>query len=272
MSLLSSRNQALTALPSRITWRAKEGWVTEIGFVGDTELIRSIASAYSLSNFVEVDVNELEGGVSELRARTPTATNPDENPDNIAETPEIEWELLANDEQEDIKTSANARAIEVANAGMLAFVDKQIDALKEDLEQQTTASEVNVYVTEMSNNMAAISSAVQQYFLLRLRGVDSYTFSRWYIRKNVAISSISASIAASIVSGTLSNVDRYFTTAQLVAAETTIPTAISASLPSGGYWIKHTPVIRSNAQGRLTVSVEYYYTLDLSTFLYSAAS
>jgi hypothetical protein len=272
MSLLSSRNQALTALPSRITWRAKEGWVTEIGFVGDTELIRSIASAYSLSNFVEVDVNELEGGISELRARTPTATNPDENPDNIAETPEIEWELLANDEQEDIKTSANARAIESATPGVLAWVDKEIELLKEELEKAETAAEINSYVNAASAVMTGISSTVNAYFLLRLRGVDSYTFSRWYIRKNVAISSISASIAASIVSGTLSNVDRYFTTAQLVAAETTIPTAISTSLPSVGYWIKHTPVIRSNAQGRLTVSVEYYYTLDLSTFLYSAAS
>lgn len=272
MTLLSSRNQALTALPSRITWRAREGWVTEIGFVGETDLIRSIANSFSQSNYSEVEVNELEGGVSELRARTPTATNPDENPDSVVETPEIEWELLGNDEQEGINTAVNARAIESANPGVLAWIDKEIETLKTELEGVTTAAGIDALVNAASAVMSSISSAANQYFLLKLRGVDSYTFTRWYLRKNIAISSITASVAASIVAGTLSNIDRYFTTAQLVAAETTIPTATSASLPSGGYWIKHTPMIRSNAAGKLTVSVEYLYTLDLSTFLYTAAS
>lgn len=133
----------------------------------------------------------------------------------------------------------------------------------------TTAEQdaLRAFKNGTSTVTTGITSSDGLLFLAEIRkGTEGYQLSQYVLRQVKIIDPAWTSQIG------VSNVGKYYaTTAALLAAEPTIPTIIIPTFPDG-MWLKQTPTIAQQSNGKFESSQEWWYAVTWSALLYDQAS
>lgn len=97
-----------------------------------------------------------------------------------------------------------------------------------------------------------------------ISGVEAFPVSTYVLRRTITLP------AKTTLAPAFQYSNQIFTTASLVAYETTIPANLTSALPVG-YWQKKTPTAAQQADGRWVYRVEYWWSEEFDEFLYETA-
>jgi len=231
----------LTEQPTRREYDPRDGWSTLVTYHGPTAAVQGVIpnlvnQGLRFSEFpVQDGVRGIEIRFSDARDGAAPPTNPDDEQTTT-------WELVGNDLNKDLFDHANYTALPDANKKTLK--DYRNGAKKID-----------------DADVTALTGNAQKFRDLITKGVEGYTVAQYILRKT--------GVVALDWSGTfgVTNVgDYYATTADLTTAEL-VPATLKFSMPSGE-WLKRTPTIRQNRDGRWVGTQEWWHADTWSDVLY----
>lgn len=96
-----------------------------------------------------------------------------------------------------------------------------------------------------------------------ISGVEAFPISTYVLRRTLTLPALTT------LAPGFANSNRIYTTAQLLAFETSIPTNLGNTLPTG-YWQKKTPTASQQSDGRWVYRVEYWWAEEYDPFIYEA--
>ncbi len=246
------------ALPPRQTRRARTGVVIE----PRTKVLNSdLATFLAGLGSAEYDVDPIEGSPYSLV----TVTQP--------ETEEAEailadlWSVSFNEEQLSLWAKPAVRAeLAKADPAKAALFKADVEALLSGNRTVTDAegNEIELTFTGLVAVAVALgmNGAVISALLTSLgQGVEYYYNSLPVIRRTITLPSTTSLHPA------FANLGALYSTSALLSAEPTIPTNLSAELPSG-WWLKKAPSASQNDDGRWQYEVEYWYVDSYDPFVY----
>lgn len=97
-----------------------------------------------------------------------------------------------------------------------------------------------------------------------IAGVEAFPVSTYVLRRTITLP------ARTTLAPAFEYSNKIFTSASLVAYETTIPSNLVSALPAG-YWQKKTPTAAQQSDGRWVYRVEYWWAQEFDEFLYETA-
>jgi len=238
-------------------WDRKSGHFTVIPWTGTQAQVE--AKRIELVNsgaYTSVDVRQIGGGVWEVKGRTDSQTDGNNNPQpqlSVVDT----WELTANRVEKDILDSSVTSDLGIADA--------DIKKLRDYLEGKK-AFDTDAWDGGGGN--------AQSLYVLLKNGVKSFTVSQPVLRKTQSVSS------GYVLGNSLTNVEAIYTTASLRSSEA-IPASISNNLPNSSTvtynglsfrygWLKHYPTITDAVDARIQLQQEFEWGL-WATLLYNTA-
>ncbi len=166
------------------------------------------------------------------------------------------WELDSNDSEKSLwllpKVKAELDKLTVTNR---VRFKSDVDALLRG-EQKVTVAGVEVDLTSDSVILWAGQAGMDETIIEGLitsfaSGVDFFPFSQTVLRREIVLAS-NSSVKASRL-----NVNKIFTTSELVSAES-IPLDVKFELDDG-FWLKRSPKCQRTSYGRWRISQEYYF-------------
>lgn len=238
------------ALQPRERWTPRTGRVTE----PRTKLLNASVAAHTASLRAAGYSYEVEPlGESPYSIVTTLAVAEDATPTTILADL---WEIDGNDLEKSIW---------------------ELPAVKTQMERTTDLEErarirynieqfVKGEATDGATTPANFDSSVYTALIKSLlSGVESFPVSTYVLRRTITVP------AGTTLSPVFTNSNRIYTTAALLAFETTIPSNLRSDLP-GGFWQKKTPTAGQQSDGRWQYRVEYWYAEDFDEFIYEAAT
>lgn len=96
-----------------------------------------------------------------------------------------------------------------------------------------------------------------------ISGVEAFPISTYVLRRTLTLPALTT------LAPGFANSNRIYTTAQLLAFETSIPANLGNTLPAG-YWQKKTPTASQQSDGRWVYRVEYWWAEEYDPFIYEA--
>lgn len=243
MSLLGLNG--LVEQPVRREYDPKEGWVTLVPYHGPTAAVQGaipamVSAGLRFSEFpVEAGIRGIEIRYSNAQDGAAPATNPD-----TEQT--VTWELAGNDLNKDIFTS------DKFTGGTLDDADREnLEGLRDGTVRQTHS-----VITGMTGDPASFRDLI-------IQGVETYTISQYILRRT--------GVVALDWAGTfgIPNVGDFYETTADLSSEEEVPSALKFSMPSG-QWLKRTPTVRQNKDGRWVSTQEWWHADEWSDVLYDA--
>ena len=134
-------------------------------------------------------------------------------------------------------------------------------AIRYNIEQWVRGEETDGATTPANFDPEVYSNLVKSL----LAGVEAYTVSFAVLLRAITLP------AGTTLAPVFQNANRYYSTASLLAFETTIPANLRAELPAG-WWKKEPPKADQQSDGRWVYRVEYWYAENYDGFLYEAAT
>ena len=256
-------------LPAIQGWDPRTGGSITRRFKGDQTLIAALALTHKRAGArIELTPPE-EGGFSELRATYGAAdTQPPTEP--LADI----WTLLGNDLEKDLWTHPKIRA-EIAKADNpqdVATVRGEIEMLIKG-DQEVTHSDGQVYALEFPHiwtyhistlGTGMVEDTWKQFVGALSRGETSYVVSQWVLRHSLVVA------ANTVIKPALTNIDKIFSNAALVASEN-IPGTIKFDLPTG-QWLKKAPTVEQESADKWRITQEWWYAEEWDSWVYDIAS
>lgn len=245
MSLLGFNG--MTLQPERREYDPKEGWVTISTYHGPTESVQGaipalVSAGLRFSEFpVQDGIRGVEIRYSNAQDGAAPATNPD-----TEQT--VTWELAGNDLSKDLFDHANYTAL--------------ADAEKETLKKFRSGG---LEITADALSDANLTEDAEKFRDLIKKGAEGYTISQYILRRT--------GVVALDWAGTfgISNVGNYYETTADLSSEEEVPAALKFSMPSG-QWLKRTPTVRQNKDGRWVSTQEWWHADSWSDVLYDAVT
>ena len=252
-----------------ISLQPAQRWTPRGGFITNprTKLLNGSVAAFTASLRANGYAYEVEPlGESPYSIVTTIAVEPDATADTILNDL---WELDGNDLEKDYWNAPKVKEfLSVGNALQRADVKRIVEAFVRE------GGDVNDMIKEVaraltvgaSNTLSVEEDAVLNLIVADLvAGTQSFAVAAYVLRRTVTVP------AGTTLAPSFGNANKIFTSAQLVATETTIPLNLRASLPAG-YWQKKTPTASQQPDGRWSYRVEYWWAEEYSTMLYETAS
>lgn len=239
MSLLG--HPGLVAQAERREYSPAGGWTTVRTYHGPIDAVQGIIP--NLVNqglrFSEFPVQDGIRGVEIRFSDAQDGAAPPTNPDDEQTTT---WELVGNDLNKDLFDHPNYTALSEANKKTLK--DYRDGAKKID-----------------DADVSALTGNAEKFRDLITKGVEGFTVSQYILRKT--------GVVALNWSGTfgITNVGDYYATTTDLSDTENVPATLKFSLPTG-QWLKRTPTIRQNRDGRWVSSQEWWHADDWSDVLY----
>lgn len=252
-----------------ISLQPAQRWTPRGGFITNprTKLLNASVASFTASLRANGYAYEVEPlGESPYSIVTTLAVEPDATADTILNDL---WELDANDLEKDYWNAPRVKEfLSVGNSLQKADVKRivetfvrdggDVDDMKKEVARALTVG--------ASNTLSAEEDAVLNLIVADLvAGTQSYAVGAYVLRRAVTLP------AATTLAPSFGNVNKIYTSAQLVSVETTIPLNIRSALPDG-YWQKKPPSATQQPDGRWNYRVEYWWAEEYSTMLYETAS
>lgn len=252
-----------------ISLQPAQRWTPRGGFITNprTKLLNTSVASFTASLRANGYAYEVEPlGESPYSIVTTLAVEPDATADTILNDL---WELDGNDLEKDYWSAPAVDAWFgemdlIQKAAVRALIERWVreGGDPEDFRNEVAAA----FAGGPSSGLSAQDEAILDLIVSDLAaGTQSYAIAAYVLRRSVTVP------AGTTLAPSFGNANKIFTSAQLVATETTIPLNLRASLPDG-YWQKKTPTASQQPDGRWVYRVEYWWAEEYSTMLYETAS
>lgn len=240
-------------LPSKWRYTPASGWEQWESYEGPAATIEGLYAAY-IANGWELDVEEVGEGNKRLVAYYHNRVY-------------ISWEMFGQMASLPLCYSSYGLLVgEKRNRYIKRVADRYLGLAAQEL-TDTDADSV------IADGRALLKNDTEKTVYDRYCDfVDSFEGSEGGFRKRILISPATNSELEEIASGIKSNDGKIFTTAQILAVETTIPAAYSALMGGSDKWLKQNPNVLYESTGSLNATVEYKYMRVVRTGLYNNAS
>jgi hypothetical protein len=253
-----------------ISLQPAQRWTPRGGFITNprTKLLNTSVASFTASLRANGYAYEVEPlGESPYSIVTTLAVEPDATADTILNDL---WELDGNDLEKDYWSAPKIKndwlgGIDLTQqAAVRALVERWV---REGGDQTEFENSVEVIIgggpvqSISPENKAILDLVVSDL----AAGTQSYAIAAYVLRRSVTVP------AGTTLAPSFGNANKIFTSAQLVATETTIPLNLRSALPDG-YWQKKTPTASQQPDGRWVYRVEYWWAEEYSTMLYETAS
>lgn len=243
MSLLGLNG--LTLQPERREYTPKEGWITFVPYHGPTDAVQGaipalVAQGLRFSEFpVQDGIRGIEIRYSNAQDGAAPATNPD-----TEQT--VTWELAGNDLNKDLFDHDNYTALSTAN-------QKTLKELRSG----------NLKIDDAA--VTALTGDAEKFADLIKTGAEGFTVSQYVLRRT--------GVVALNWQGTfgITNVGDYYSSTTALSDAEDVPAALKFSLPAGE-WLKRTPSVRQNRDGRWVSTQEWWHADDWSDVLYDVVT
>lgn len=252
-----------------ISLQPAQRWTPRGGFITNprTKLLNTSVASFTASLRANGYAYEVEPlGESPYSIVTTLAVEPDATADTILNDL---WELDGNDLEKDYWNAPSVKEfLSVGNSLQKADVKRIVETfVREGGDVDDMTREVARALTVGARNtLTAEEDAILNLIVADLvAGTQSFAVATYVLRRTVTVP------AGTTLAPSFGNANKIFTSAQLVATETTIPLNLRASLPDG-YWQKKTPTASQQPDGRWVYRVEYWWAEEYSTMLYETAS
>ena len=162
------------------------------------------------------------------------------------------WELDSNDAEKSIWELPKVRA-ELRKTGDIwerAQVRANIEALVRGDSEDGATAPANFDPEVYSGLLRSLIS-----------GVEAFAISTYVLRRVITLPALTT------LAPGFSNSNLIYTTAQLLAFETSIPFNLGNTLPEG-YWQKKPPSASQQSDGRWVYRVEYWWAKEYDPFIY----
>lgn len=252
-----------------ISLQPAQRWTPRGGFVTNprTKLLNGSVAAFTASLRANGYAYEVEPlGESPYSIVTTLAVEPDATADTILNDL---WELDGNDLEKDYWSAPAVKAwlgnlTLIERANVRAVVERYVREGGKESEFRD-----DVAVALGGDGLPIVggpSDAILDLIVSDLAaGTQSFAVSAYVLRRSITVP------AGTTIAPSFANANKIFTSAQLVAVETTIPINLRQTLPDG-YWQKKTPSASQQPDGRWVYRVEYWWAEEYSTMLYETAS
>lgn len=237
----------LTQQPERREYDPKEGWITFVPYHGPIAAVQGVIPALVQQGlrFSEFPVQDGVRGIEIRYSNAQDGAAPATDP-NDEQT--VTWELLGNDLNKDIFDS------DTFSGSTLDDSDREN---LRGLRDGTVRSTHNVIVN-MTGDPAKFRDLIK-------KGVESFTVSQYVLRRTGVVSLDWQGTFG------ISNVGKYYSTTTDLNDEENVPATLKFSLPSG-QWLKRTPSVRQNRDGRWVSTQEWWHADTWSDVLYEAVT
>lgn len=252
-----------------ISLQPAQRWTPRGGFITNprTKLLNTSVASFTASLRANGYAYEVEPlGESPYSIVTTLAVEPDATADTILNDL---WELDGNDLEKDYWSAPAVEgwlaALDLTQrANVRAIVERYVreGGDQSDFENEVAGALAGGAGTGLNPSDKAILDLIVSDLAA---GTQSYAIAAYVLRRSVTVP------AGTTLAPSFGNANKIFTSAQLVATETTIPLNLRASLPDG-YWQKKTPTASQQPDGRWVYRVEYWWAEEYSTMLYETAS
>ena len=252
-----------------ISLQPAQRWTPRGGFITNprTKLLNTSVASFTASLRANGYAYEVEPlGESPYSIVTTLAVEPDATSDTILNDL---WELDGNDLEKDYWSAPAVEAWLAAldltqRANVRSIVERYVreGGDQSDFENEVAGALAGGAGTGLNPSDKAILDLIVSDLAA---GTQSYVIAAYVLRRSVTVP------AGTTLAPSFGNANKIFTSAQLVATETTIPLNLRASLPDG-YWQKKTPTASQQPDGRWVYRVEYWWAEEYSTMLYETAS
>lgn len=252
-----------------ISLQPAQRWTPRGGFITNprTKLLNGSVASFTASLRANGYAYEVEPlGESPYSIVTTIAVEPDATADTILNDL---WELDGNDLEKDYWNAPKVlEFLSVGNSLQKADVKRIVETFVReggDIDDMTR-DVARALTVGARDTLTAEEDAVLNLIVADLvAGTQSFAVAAYVLRRTVTVP------AGTTLAPSFGNANKIFTSAQLVATETTIPLNLRASLPDG-YWQKKTPTASQQPDGRWVYRVEYWWAEEYSTMLYETAS
>lgn len=252
-----------------ISLQPAQRWTPRGGFITNprTKLLNTSVASFTASLRANGYAYEVEPlGESPYSIVTTLAVEPDATADTILNDL---WELDGNDLEKDYWSAPAVDAWFgemdlIQKAAVRALIERWVreGGDPEDFRNEVAAA----FAGGPSSGLSAQDEAILNLIVSDLAaGTQSYAIAAYVLRRSVTVP------AGTTLAPSFGNANKIFTSAQLVATETTIPLNLRVALPDG-YWQKKTPTASQQPDGRWVYRVEYWWAEEYSTMLYETAS
>ena len=252
-----------------ISLQPAQRWTPRGGFITNprTKLLNTSVASFTASLRANGYAYEVEPlGESPYSIVTTLAVEPDATADTILNDL---WELDGNDLEKDYWSAPPVLAWLgglnlTQRANVRAIVERYVreggdeDTFRDDVSIALGGDGIPIVTPESDAILDLIVSDLAA-------GTQSYAIAAYVLRRSVTVP------AGTTLAPSFGNANKIFTSAQLVATETTIPLNLRVALPDG-YWQKKTPTASQQPDGRWVYRVEYWWAEEYSTMLYETAS
>lgn len=252
-----------------ISLQPAQRWTPRGGFVTNprTKLLNTSVASFTASLRANGYAYEVEPlGESPYSIVTTLAVEPDATADTILNDL---WELDGNDLEKDYWSAPAVEgwlgALDLTQrANVRAIVERYVreGGDQSDFENEVAGALAGGAGTGLNPSDKAILDLIVSDLAA---GTQSYAIAAYVLRRSVTVP------AGTTLAPSFGNANKIFTSAQLVATETTIPLNLRVALPDG-YWQKKTPTASQQPDGRWVYRVEYWWAEEYSTMLYETAS
>lgn len=252
-----------------ISLQPAQRWTPRGGFITNprTKLLNTSVASFTASLRANGYAYEVEPlGESPYSIVTTLAVEPDATSDTILNDL---WELDGNDLEKDYWSAPAVDAWFgemdlIQKAAVRALIERWV---REGGDPEDFRNEVaTAFAGGPSSGLSAQDEAILDLIVSDLAaGTQSYAIAAYVLRRSVTVP------AGTTLAPSFGNANKIFTSAQLVATETTIPLNLRVALPDG-YWQKKTPTASQQPDGRWVYRVEYWWAEEYSTMLYETAS
>ena len=252
-----------------ISLQPAQRWTPRGGFITNprTKLLNTSVASFTASLRANGYAYEVEPlGESPYSIVTTLAVEPDATADTILNDL---WELDGNDLEKDYWSAPAVDAWFgemdlIQKAAVRALIERWV---REGGDPEDFRNEVaTAFAGGPSSGLSAQDEAILDLIVSDLAaGTQSYAIAAYVLRRSVTVP------AGTTLAPSFGNANKIFTSAQLVATETTIPLNLRSALPDG-YWQKKTPTASQQPDGRWVYRVEYWWAEEYSTMLYETAS
>lgn len=252
-----------------ISLQPAQRWTPRGGFITNprTKILNTSVASFTASLRANGYAYEVEPlGESPYSIVTTLAVEPDATADTILNDL---WELDGNDLEKDYWSAPTVEAWLAAldltqRANVRAIVERYVreGGDQSDFENEVAGALAGGAGTGLNPSDKAILDLIVSDLAA---GTQSYAIAAYVLRRSVTVP------AGTTLAPSFGNANKIFTSAQLVATETTIPLNLRVALPDG-YWQKKTPTASQQPDGRWVYRVEYWWAEEYSTMLYETAS
>lgn len=246
-------NPQLREMEPRRQYRPKRGWETQRRFHGAIEAINGFLPTLLADPNLEIDIEPDSDGVTgTLTVRVPDAQDGSDAADQVT----VDFELDGNDRDISIYKRMTQRGM---SAALSAFIESEVEGVRvEKYDYATAVAAIRTFATADGFD----ADTAEDWFNLVSEGITTHPEPGAYVLRKTTTA------PNAYVAGASLHIGELYTTTQLLAEQTTIPSGIQSDMPSDGYWLKATPKRRTLPKGQIQITQEWLHGYEASPLQY----